>query len=159
MQASIAAFDLIRAFEGLSLKVYADAAGKATIGYGHLVQHGEMPKFETGITQAEAAELLLEDIGRIAKRVDELTSVLKLGLALPQPAFDALVSFAFNVGPEALERSMLLEKVRCRDWQGAADQFLVWDHAAGKVEPGLVKRRAEESKLFLSGFVPGFTAA
>ena len=66
-----------------------------------------------------------------------------------QGQFDALVSFAFNLGLGALRGSTLLKKLNVGNVKGAADQFLLWVNAAGKVLPGLQKRRQDERALFL----------
>lgn len=69
-----------------------------------------------------------------------------------QGRFDALVSFSFNVGIGALQRSTIRIKSNRGDWQGAANSFKDWTKGGGKVLPGLVKRRDDEIKLFLSDF-------
>ena len=65
-----------------------------------------------------------------------------------QSHFDALVSFAFNLGLGALQSSTLRMKYNRGDVQGAADEILKWNKAGGKVLQGLVKRRAAERALF-----------
>ena len=62
--------------------------------------------------------------------------------------YDALVSFTYNVGASALERSTLLKRVNAGDHKGAADEFLKWNKANGKVLAGLTRRRASESLLY-----------
>lgn len=73
---------------------------------------------------------------------------------LNQPAtqsqFDALVSFAFNLGVGNLKKSTLLKKFNAGDIQGAVLQFKSWNKAGGKVLAGLTRRRDAEMKLFLS---------
>ena len=69
---------------------------------------------------------------------------------MTQGQFDALCSFAFNLGIGNLKNSTLLKKLNSGDIQGAADQFLVWNKAAGKVMAGLTRRREAERTLFLS---------
>jgi hypothetical protein len=66
-----------------------------------------------------------------------------------QNQFDALVCFAYNVGLGALHGSTLLKKVNTGDFDGAADEFLKWNHAGGVVVPGLTRRRQAERSLFL----------
>ena len=77
--------------------------------------------------------------------------VLKLvKMKLSQNQFDALVSFAYNVGSRALSTSTLLKKLNAGDIKGAADEFLRWNKAGGKVLNGLPRRREAERALFLS---------
>jgi lysozyme len=67
-----------------------------------------------------------------------------------QGQFDALVSFAFNVGLGNLQRSTLRMKHNRGDHWGAASEFMKWTKAAGKVLPGLVSRRQDEARMYLS---------
>ena len=67
-----------------------------------------------------------------------------------QGQFDALVSFAFNVGLGNLQRSSIRMRYNRGDIEGAADAFLMWTKAAGRVLPGLVKRRQDERAMFLA---------
>lgn len=67
-----------------------------------------------------------------------------------QGRFDALVSFAFNVGLGSLQRSTLRAKTNRRDFEGAAEEFLKWTKVNGKEFPGLVKRRRDERALYLA---------
>jgi lysozyme len=68
-----------------------------------------------------------------------------------QDEFDALVDFAFNCGCGNLNNSTLLKKLNAGDMEGAAEEFLKWDMAAGHHLAGLAKRRHAEATLFLSG--------
>jgi len=68
-----------------------------------------------------------------------------------QGIFDSLCSFAFNVGLGSLQRSTLRMKTNRGDFEEAADEFLKWTKAGGRVLPGLVKRRNDERALYLSG--------
>ena len=80
--------------------------------------------------------------------------VLRLipGVQDKQGAFDALVSFSFNVGLGALQRSQIRIKANRGEWEKAADHLLDWTKGGGRVLPGLVKRRQAERALFLSSF-------
>jgi lysozyme len=130
---------LIQAFEGLHLRAYQDSVGVWTIGWGHTkdVHQGQV------ITRARAEELFREDVLTFERAVASCVKV-----AITQQQFDALVSFAFNLGVGALRKSTLLKMLNNQDYQGAAQQFGRWTRA-GKVElAGLVKRRAAERKLF-----------
>lgn len=137
---SSACISLIKEFEGCKLIAYLDSVGVPTIGYGHTrgVQLGQQ------VTQDEADSFLAEDVAEHAEGV--LRLLLK---PVTQGQFDALVSFAFNLGVGALKRSTLLRKVNDGD-ESAAEEFAKWVFAGGKVLKGLQRRRAAEMALFLS---------
>lgn len=131
-------------FEGLKLERYRDAVGLWTIGYGHLILKEETEKLSK-ITTGEAKQLLRKDLKRTEDGVKKL-----LNHPATQNQFDALVSFAFNVGVGNLKKSTLLKKLNAGDIQGAALQFKSWNKAGGKILTGLTRRREAEMKLFLS---------
>lgn len=133
--------ELIKSFEGCVLKVYLDAIGLPTIGYGHLIKPGES---FTKITQKEAEDLLKSDAQIFVNGVNKLLEV-----NVTQNQFDALVSIAFNIGLGNLKSSTLLRLINAGDYKGAADQFPRWNKAGGKVLNGLTKRRNAERDLFL----------
>lgn len=139
MQISKAGLDLIKQFEGLYLKAYRCPAGVPTIGYGHTagVAMGQT------ITQQQADDYLRRDVRQFERAVARLVTV-----PLTQGQFDALVSFAFNLGEGALAQSTLLRMLNAGDYAGAAAQFDRWNKAGGRVLPGLVRRRAAERALF-----------
>lgn len=136
--------DLVAQFEGCKLTAYLCPAGVLTIGYGHT---GPDVKPGQTITKERARQLLAADLAKFAHGVNELCN----GWRITQGMFDALVSFAYNLGLGALAGSTLMRLLRAGDVKGAADQFSRWNKAAGKVLPGLVKRRAAERDLFLKG--------
>lgn len=139
MQISKAGLDLIKQFEGLYLKAYRCPAGVPTIGYGHTagVAMGQT------ITQQQADDYLRRDVRQFERAVSRLVTV-----PLTQGQFDALVSFAFNLGDGALAQSTMLRLLNAGDYTGAAAQFDRWNKAGGRVLPGLVRRRAAERALF-----------
>ncbi|HEX6215286.1 MAG TPA: lysozyme [Vicinamibacterales bacterium] len=130
---------LVKAYEGCELKAYADAIGVITIGYGHTGQYADR---DAEITQVEADRILLEDLAKFERGVENLVKA-----KISQNQFDALVAFAFNLGLGNLKSSTLLKKVNSGD-KTAVDEFAKWTRAGGKVLPGLVKRRAAEAALF-----------
>jgi len=140
MKISEAGIALIKHYEGLQLRPYICPAGKATIGYGHT---GPDVVFGITITEADADKLLREDLHFSERGVETYAHV-----PLTQGQFDALVSFAFNLGIGAMRDSTLLKKVNARDFEGAAAEFGKWVHGGGRVLPGLIKRRAAEVALF-----------
>lgn len=133
---------LIKYFEGLRLSVYLDAVGLPTVGYGHM---DKSMKVGDKITQQKADELLLEDLSWFESGVD---SMLKNEISSNQ--FSALVCFAYNIGLGNLKSSTLLKCVNSGQFDKAADEFLKWNKAGGKVLSGLTKRRQAERDLFLS---------
>ncbi len=141
MEVSARGLRLIQYHEGLRLTAYKDSAGVPTIGYGSTkgVQMGDE------ITETQALELLEADVERHADGVRESVDV-----PLTQHQFDAVVSLTFNIGIGAFKRSTLLRRLNDGDYQGAADEFLRWKHAGGRVLRGLVRRREAERKLFLT---------
>jgi lysozyme len=144
MRTSTTGQRLIAEFEGCKLTAYKCPAGIWTIGIGHTTAAGK-PVVKSGmrITQAEADEILARDLVRFEDAVGRLVRV-----PVTQNQFDALVSFAFNLGEGNLATSTLLKKLNAGDYAGAADQFARWNKAKGKVLAGLTRRRAAEADLF-----------
>ena len=135
-----AGLDLIKRFEGFSPKIYICPAGYPTIGYGHVVLAHEQDQFATGITQAEATELLRKDV-RIAER-----AVLRLiSVPLTDGQFDALVSFTFNLGAGALQRSTLRRKVNRGEHEDVPAELIKWVWSNDKRLRGLIIRRRAEA--------------
>lgn len=137
---SQAGVDLIKRFEGLRLEAYLCPAGVWTLGYGHTGAH-VLPGSK--VTEHQAEVILQSDLERFERAVERLAP------GASDNEFAALVSFAFNLGEAALARSTLLKKFLAGDKPGAAGEFAKWVYAAGKVLPGLVKRREAERTLFL----------
>ena len=133
--------DLIKRFEGFSATVYICPAGHPTIGYGHVVKEGE--DFSKGISKRQA-EILLKKDAQIAE-----CAVLRLiNVPLTNGQFDALVSFTYNLGGGALQRSTLRRKVNRREHSEVPAQFMRWVWAGGRKLKGLVRRRDAEAILF-----------
>jgi lysozyme len=98
-------------------------------------------------TKEEVMAIFSQDLSRFERGVLRFVP----GCAGHQGRFDALVSFAFNVGLGTLQKSTLRQKCLREDWEGAAEEFLKYTKGGGKVLPGLVKRRNDERALFLGG--------
>lgn len=146
MKPSGACFYLVRSSEGMRTKAYRDSGGVLTVGYGHTgpdVTPGQT------ITMKQAEELLAEDVNYAASIVEEHATPCTQG------QFDALTDFVFNLGSERFIRSTLLRKHQAENYTGAALEFPKWVHCGTKILPGLVKRRAAEAHLYLSGHLPG----
>lgn len=136
--------DLIKRFEGCALTAYPDpgtCGEPLTVGYGHT---GPDVHPGTLITQQHAEQLLEADLMRFEDGVTANAGKCTQG------QFDALVSFAFNLGLKNLLGSTLLRLHKAGDYDGAAAQFSRWTRAAGRVMPGLVKRREAEAELYAS---------
>lgn len=145
MEISAKGLDLIKKFEGCKLKAYQDSVGFWTIGYGWTqMVEGKTVGPGMHITQTIADNLLRSGVEQYATGVAK-----RVRVPLTQNQFDALVSFAYNMGVKSLQSSELLMKLNASDYQGAADEFLRWVYAGGQELNGLVKRRTSERKLFL----------
>lgn len=131
---------LIREFEQCRLVAYLPTADDVpTIGWGRT----KGVKMGDTCTQAQADAWLAEDVAQFEEAVNQAVTV-----PLTQNEFDALVSFAYNVGANALRTSTLLKLLNDSDYDGAALQLLRWDKQAGKPLPGLTRRRKAEKALF-----------
>jgi lysozyme len=132
--------DLIKRFEGFSSTVYICPAGYPTIGYGHLVRPDES---YAEISETEAEELLRQDVESAERAVLRLVNV-----PLTDGQFDALVSFTFNLGSGAFQRSTLRRKVNRLAHAEVPEQLMRWVWAGGRKLRGLRKRRRAESILY-----------
>lgn len=138
-----AGMNILKECEGLRLNSYRCPAGVWTIGYG--CTKGIRPGMT--ITEAQAEEMLREELYKFEQEVERRLSHIPLN----ENQFSALVSLIYNCGPEPIvEGNTIRRKLEARDYQGAADGFLLWNKGGGRVLPGLVKRREMERKLFLT---------
>lgn len=147
MKTSKAGLDLIKEFESFRSAPYLCSAGVPTIGYGTTVYpNGIKVKLsDQKITQQLAESFLQHHVNAIEKDVLNLVKV-----PLKQNQFDALVSFAYNVGIGAFGDSTLLKLLNAGDIDNASKQFERWNKAGGKVSNGLIRRRKAEKALFLA---------
>lgn len=139
---------LITNHEGLKLKPYLCPAKIPTIGYGntYYTDGKRVTLLDKEITKQQAFDMFKEVANRFAKRVDALVTS-----NINQNQFNALVSFAYNVGTGNFASSTLLKKVnRNPDDLSIKDEFLRWNKAGGKVINGLTNRRNEEADLYFS---------
>ena len=146
---------LIAKFEGCKLKSYKCPAGVWTIGWGSTVYLDGSKVKEGDVITQEDADIMLE------KMVDKFrTQVVRVvpGM-LPPGCVDALTSFAYNVGVAALQKSTLLKKIKANpmDLKGIEAEFSRWVKGGGKTLPGLVRRRAEEYRLYADSILNQFT--
>lgn len=145
MKISNKGLEIIKKSEGLRLKPYFCPAKVKTIGYGHVIRKNE-GYLNSEITEEEAESLLRKDVVISERGVNSHVTV-----KLTQGQFDALVSFVFNLGSGSLAKSTLLKMLNAgEDSKDVAKQFGRWINAGGKKLSGLIKRREEEARLFLS---------
>jgi lysozyme len=148
----------IKKDEGVRNRPYQCPALLWTVGVGHVINpsHAKVKLadrkqlpipdgWDRVLSAAEIDEILRKDLNRFEAGVLRLIKV-----KLTQGQFDALVSFSFNVGLGNLQNSTLRMKLNRGDYEGAAEQFLVWTKAGGKVLKGLVIRRTHEKEMFES---------
>lgn len=136
MKTSKNGVEMIKSFEGCILHAYDDGFGNLTIGYGHCandVYKGQI------ITQSEAEQMLINDLKRFEDNVNKYVATYNLN----QNEFDALVSFAYNIGnvDELLNYGS-------RDKSTITTEMLTYCHAGGQVVEGLQIRRKKEVELF-----------
>lgn len=150
--------DTIRHHEGVRLKPYQCPALIWTVGVGHVIDqsHIRVPLAERKalpipdgwdrtLSMGEVDEMLAKDLVSFESGVRRLCPD-----GLTAGRLGALTSFAFNVGLGNLQRSSLRMKHNRGDYEGAAEAFLDWTKAGGKVLKGLVSRRNDERALYLS---------
>ena len=138
---------IIKHFEGFRADSYLCPAGVWTQGYGS-TRNSKGKRFtgnEDPITEKQAEELLMEDCGRAEKAIGRLVRV-----PLTVNEFSSLVSFIYNVGSGAFQRSTMRMKLNRSDYEGAANEYPKWRRAGKKVLRGLVLRREMERELFLA---------
>lgn len=153
------ALEMIAHHEGTRLKPYRCPAGLHTIGVGHVLypEQGKLkmedrlaypirPEDNRRFSQEEVDGILAKDLEKFVAGVLRYCPTA----GSRQGWMDALVSFAFNVGLGTLQRSTLRQKHNRGDYAGAADEFLKYTKAGGKVLKGLVNRRNDERALYIS---------
>lgn len=139
MHLSDAGLQALAQREGFSATPYWDHKGYS-IGYGHLIKAGENL---TSVTRDQAAQLLASDVAWAEQAVANNVTA-----PLSQNQFDALVSFAFNVGAPAFAKSTLVSLLNAGDYSAAGEQLPRWNKASGVVNGALVSRRASEVAQF-----------
>lgn len=160
MKTSPEAIKMIKHHEGVRVKPYRCPAHLWTVGVGHVLypEQAKLPVTERlqmplkvedfrVFSTEEVDAILAKDLARFERGVARLCPVA----TDHQGIFDSLVSFSFNVGLGNLQRSSLRMKTNRGEYEDAAEEFMKWTKAAGRVLPGLVKRRKDEQALYLSG--------
>lgn len=147
MKPSGNALKLIKQFEGCRLRAYLDAVGIPTIGYGN-TRYTDGAKVNMGdvISMEKADAMLHITLQDFAYWINQFVQT-----ELTQHQFDALCSFAYNVGVGAFRKSTLLKKINVDPNDPSIEaEFLKWNRAGGKVLPGLTKRRQAESDYYFA---------
>lgn len=167
MKTSDKGIHLMHLFEGYRDKPYLCSANMWTIGWGHVLYQDQikLPMVrKEGYNGAIRKEYPLRPEDNRVWSKDELVKIFKddlvyfergvlrlaPNLAGNQCKFDACVAFSFNVGLGNFQRSTIRQKINRKEWEEAAEAFMTWTKAGGKVLNGLVKRRSAEKALFLS---------
>ncbi len=144
MKTSADGIEHIKEFEGFRSKRYLCPANKWTIGYGHVIVDSERATlWDADLTEEQATKLLMKDLVRFEDAVLAMVAV-----PLTQGQFDALVSFAYNLGEAKLRSSTLLKLLNAGDYDGARKQINRWVYSNGKKLDGLIRRRARETEMF-----------
>ncbi len=146
-----AGIKLTKVSEGFRGRLYNDAAGYCTIGYGHLIYKQscngtEKQEFRLGITEPRGEEILVVDMNWAKYSVMNAISV-----DLTEGQYAALVDFVFNIGSGNFNKSTLLKKVNAEKHDEVPLQLRRWVRAGGEVWQGLVTRREKEIDLYLEG--------
>jgi lysozyme len=140
--------NFVKSFEGFFPDKYYDCVGVLTQGYG--MTGNEIANLPDEITEETAANMLKELINKNYAQVikDDLDNK---GVSLSQNEFDALVSFAYNCGTDALLRQSTLYKNVCngiKDSDTITSNFIAWSNGGGKRIEGLYRRRTKEANIF-----------
>jgi lysozyme len=152
--------NLVKHHEGVRMRPYRCPALLWTVGVGHVIDpnHAKVPfaerrdlpipeGWDRSLTMDEVDAILAQDLARFERGVARLCP----SAVNHQGRFDALVSFAFNVGLGNLQRSGLRMKHNRGEFDAAGNEFMKWSKAGGKVLKGLVNRRRDEQRLYLRG--------
>jgi len=142
MRTSPTGLDLIKRFEGFSAVPYLCPANLWTIGYGHVLLPAERKRLMQ-VDEAMAEQLLIGDVGFAEAAVRS-----SIHIPLSQNQFDALVSFTFNVGAGALQRSTLRRVINRGEEADVPAQWMRWVWAGGRKLSGLARRRGSELLIF-----------
>ena len=147
MKLSDNGFRLLGELEGIVLRPYKDSVGIPTIGIGSTYyEDGTKVKMtDKAITKERAIQLAKNVVKSFEEQVNK--SIL---LPMTQNQFDAMVLLCYNIGKSGFARSSVVRNFNSGNIQRAADSFLLWNKAGGRVVQGLVNRRNKERSLFLS---------
>ena len=138
--------DLIKKFEGFRSEAYQDSVGIWTVGYGSTMwPDGKKVQPGQRMTIQEAEAVMTWELTRKGK---EILSGLPTTI-INQNQYDALISFAYNLGVGALLKSTLFKKLKVNpNDPSIRTEFMRWVNAGGKRLTGLVRRREAEANLY-----------
>jgi lysozyme len=139
---------LLHEREGRRTKAYRDSQGYWTIGLGHLLSTDKNADFSHVVwTQEQVEEAWLQDKARFEKAVND-----GLKVSVPQHAFDALVSFTYNIGTGIAGKpatggflnSTMLRMINAGNMVEAGKQFDRWH-----IPAEITSRRNGEKHQFI----------
>lgn len=147
MQLSTNGFNLLAELEGVVLNPYKDSVGIPTIGIGSTYYEDgtKVTMKDKAITKERAIQLAKNVVKSFEAKVNEV-----ILLPMTQNQFDAMVLLCYNIGESGFARSSVVRNFNAGNLQKAADSFLLWNKAGGKVSKGLTNRRQKERNLFLT---------
>ena len=147
MQLSPNGFKLLGELEGIVLKPYRDSVGIPTIGIGSTYYEDgtKVTMKDKAITKERAIQLAKNVVKSFEARVNK-----SIVVPMTQNQFDAMVLLCYNIGESGFARSSVVRNFNAGNLQEAADSFLLWNKAGGKVSKGLTNRRQKERNLFLT---------
>lgn len=151
-------FEFLVKLEGMRLKAYRDQGGRMTIGVGHLITREERKAerifigdiaemYVGGISESDAMELLAYDLRKCEKVLEHSVKV-----TLNDNERTALLSFCFNIGPNAFKESHLLRHLNKGRKRKIPYDLMKWIYVSGHIDKGLVKRRLQEVLMWLDFF-------
>lgn len=157
----------MHSFEGYRDRPYKCSAKIWTVGFGHALYNDQLrlpnvrvngyegmirddyqlkPEDNRVWSKEELVELFKEDLRKFELGVLRLCG--NLDNPKHQHKFDACVALSYNIGLGNFQKSTVRQKILREDWEGAAEAFMAWSKAGGKVLKGLVRRREAEKALF-----------
>ena len=147
MQLSTNGFNLLAELEGVILHPYKDSVGIPTIGIGSTYYEDgtKVTMKDKAITKERAIQLAKNVVKSFEARVNK-----SIVVPMTQNQFDAMVLLCYNIGESGFARSSVVRNFNAGNLQEAADSFLLWNKAGGKVSKGLTNRRQKERNLFLT---------
>ena len=144
-------YDLITQFEGLSLVPYLDSVKIPTIGYGNTYYPNGLTSIKVTMKDPKITKQYALEMFKITADTFALRVIKRVTKKITQNQFNALVSFAYNVGIGAFEKSTLLKKVNINPNDlSVKSEFMKWNKAGGKVITGLTNRRKKEADVYFS---------
>lgn len=158
LRLSARGIQLLKDIEDFRAQPYDDQTGRtisqwcagATIGYGHLIAKQHWDAYKDGISEADAARLLVD--GLVSRETTVQRAII---VPLKPHQFDALVLLAYNIGNSAFKGSSVVKLIndprRITRYPTLETAWKAWKRSQGQVNNGLVNRRACEWRLYSKG--------